>query len=354
MSVQNPNMKDTKETILKAYNNALAKIQQLEGSKMNPAAELKAKEIANVIASADDVATTGLVEASVASLKKELGSILDGIAGDVTEQLKKYTDVQKAIEEKEKLLQELFGIEAEAYALVALINSKEQIAREYDETHSARVLDAEQQLNKLRMFATEERNNIQKELDETRKKIAVERKREEEEYQYSTKRKRQQEEDAFQDELNAKKRDFNEKCEEFTKSLNAREADLDEREVNVEKRETYIEELEDVISVLKATKDDAIAQAVEQAKKDANSSFYREKASIERDAKHQVELAESKNVTLQNALDKAEATIEALNEKLEKAYAELRDLAKSTVDNAGNKQVITQLESIIKGQKASN
>jgi hypothetical protein len=346
-----PTIKDTKQTILDAYNAAITKLQQLESGKMNPQAELKAKETAAVIASADEVSIGGIIENKVAGLKKELGLVLDGIAGDISEQLKKYSDVQDAIIAKEHRLQELFGLETEAFALVALINAKEEIARQYDDAFAQKKDEREKELQTIQDQAREARQSLTKELNEANAKIAQDRVREQEEYLYNTERKRKQETDAFNDELEAKKREFNEKCDAFTKTLNAREESIMELEDSVAEREAKIDDLEEAVASLEASKETAVQEALKKGKSDASSEYYREKAYIEREAKHQVELAESKVATLQEALDKANATNEALTDKLERAYAEVREIAKSTIDNAGNKQVINQLERLVQSQQ---
>ena len=243
--------RDTKATILGAYNKALAKIQQLESGKMNPAALLEAKEVAAVVKTVEGVSSEGSIEGQIVGLKKNMADILDNLSNGIAEQLDTYNKVKKAIEVQEEKLQELFGIEAEAFALVALVNSKEELEAEYDEKMKAKKLEAEAELNAIIKAGQEQRLTIQKELKEQREELEKERKREYEEYIYKFNREKREREDALTDELNAKRKTFEEEVKAVRASLDEEGKELNKREDAIEERESKVDELEATIAQLK-------------------------------------------------------------------------------------------------------
>jgi len=343
--------RDTKATILDAHKKALAKIEQLESGKMNPTAILEAKETAAVIKAVEEVATESTIEEQIAWLKKNMGNVLDSLTNGIAEQLDTYNKVKKAIKVQEDKLGELFDIEAEALNLVALVNSKQELEAEYDAKFTARKLAAEAELAEIIKAGQEQRSLIQKQISEQRTELEKERKREQENYDYEFNRKKREREDSLADELNEKRKAFDAGVQEVRNALDVEGKELNAREDAIEKREAHVNELEATIEELKANTDKAVSQAKHATESKLKAEFEREKEYLAKDAKHAEEVLQNQVDMLHSNLVTANEKNKELEAKLEKAYAEIRELANKTVDNAGDKKVVSQLERMLVTQQ---
>ena len=95
----------------------------------------------------------------------------------------------------------------------------------------------------------------------------------------------------------------------------------------------------------------AVAQAKAITENKLKAEFEREKEYLAKDAKHTEEVLQNQVDMLHGNLIAANEKNKELEAKLEKAYAEIRELASKTVDNAGDKKVVNQLERIISNQQ---
>lgn len=350
MSEKQPTMKDTKQAILDAYNRVYAKLKEIQGSKFDPKAEMETKTKNELVSRVDEILTGKSFDEAFSSIKAEL----EKLAVEIVNKTKVYADIDEAIKIKEDLLKELGIIETDALSLYALVNTREELARKYDEEHAERVAKANKELEELKNKHYETQKEFAKQQSEEKARISQERKREQEEFEYKFAREKQQKMDELNDEILQKQKEFNEKCEKFTAELNAREKELDVREENLVAREEKINDLEATIDSLKENQETVVSEAVAKARSEERSKFYAERNSIEKEAEHKVAIIQNKLEISEQALTKANETIETLNEKLEKAYAEIREMANKTIEASANKQVINQLERLASQNQKAN
>jgi len=346
--------RDTKKVILAGYEKAVEELKALKAGKFDPAADAKQKAVAKTVANADETATGTSVEETILSLKKQLGTVLDGISTDIANQVKSYSDVQEAIKIKEAELKELFAIEKEANAVVALINAKEAIAKDYDAEHAERVSNAKAELEAVRNEIAEARAEFTAQLIEQKAAEQQRREREQEQYDYDFAKKKRDREDALASEIKAKKAEFQVKIDAINKEMAQRQEDLTKFEVSLNDREEKIEAQEESIASLEEKHAEELEKAVSKAKSDAASGYFAQKSILEKEMKHQEALFTAKLESIEATNAKLVEENAKLAEKLEKAYQQVQDIASKTIDNSGDKKVINQLERLVQNQKASN
>ena len=165
------------------------------------------------------------------------------------------------------------------------------------------------------------------------KKLKQTRERETEEYNYKTKRERELDNNAWADEKKKREAQIAQK-EEETAKLNA----------EAKKNEAYVKELETKINSLP----DMLDKEYQKGRKEMASE-------IEKDNKYQIELLK-KDFT--NTIDRQNDQIESLHkemanylemnkvlqEKLDKAYSEIKDMATKTVEAGGGVKILNNGE----------
>lgn len=312
-------MKNTKQELYDAY---MAQKKQLEtraAMKDDPVVVQENKRKAAVLVSADEVAEMDILSPVV---------------------VQQYKDLREAIEMKKTTLKDLYDIEAEASSLVALINAhkdKEQelkdkykklsddLEAEYQEKKALKeseLIELEIKKEEVLNVTASENKSLFEELDKARK-------REKEEYEYNLKRERKIAEDKWNDEKAAKE-----------KALAERESSIAETEAELAAKEEYIEDLERKVSEIPALIEAATNEGINKGKADADKSNAFEVRSINQKNEYEQAALRDRVTRLESDLAASNAKNDVLQEKLDAAYAQMRELAAETVKSAGGVKII--------------
>lgn len=254
--------------------------------------------------------------------------------------VQKYNDVMGTISLKEQELRDLYGIERNAQTLTALINShrvkedelktnmKEKtdiLNKDYQEMKA--LLD--QEIAELRTEKEAVLDSIDSEAAEKRAALEKERKREEEEYTYDLKRRRKTDADAWNDEKAVREKEMAEK-----------EADLAKREKFVADNEAYIAELEKKVAEIPAVKETAFNEGKKKGESDANKNNAFEVRALNSKNEYEQKALRDNIEHLNTALEASEMKVESLQNKLDAAYAQMREIATETVKSTGGVKII--------------
>lgn len=301
-------MKSTKQEIMDALHEAERALKQKHEIVTTPAEEKKkVEEEATITEAAQDV------EANIFS----------------DEINKKYKNLAEAIALMEARLKEQYEVEAALLNLVNVTNAAKelqlQMQRENEELErSLEAREKEQRENHVAAL-----NKLDAEYEEKKASLEAERRREKEEYNYNTKRERKMNNDKYADERAA-----------IEKEMAAARAEAEKLAADTEKRKAEIEEMEKKIAdfpeVLKAEHDKGYTEGEKAAGKEYG---YKKNMS---DKEHEFELRERDNqiARLTTEVNEKAAKIASLEEKLDAAYAQLRELATKTVESNGSIKVI--------------
>lgn len=311
--------KNTKAEILAAYNEAIEKLDAQESMKDNPIAQKAKEEQERVITSAENIIEKGILN--------------DEITGQ-------YKDLQIAIAKMKKELQDLYGIEVKANSFVALVNGYKdkavQLENEYKELKETAVKELEDKKNKLyeeidglEQEKKDTLESIKIEVKEQKEILAKERKREEEEYTYTLNRTRKQEEDAWED------------------KKAAREKELADKEKEVESKVEYVIDLEnkikdmtEQIETLKTDIETARTEGYDKGKADANKSNAFEVRELKTKNEYEQKALQDRIAHLESSLASMTESNEILQDKLDSAYAQMKELASETVKSSGGVKIL--------------
>lgn len=312
-------MKSTKAEIMEAYKAAVEKLDTRDRMIDDPAKEAaKAKKV-EVIESADKTAKEDIFNPEI---------------------IKKYNDLTEAIEIKQLELDELYGIETKANAMAAMINAYKEKNEELKEAQAAKEAEIEAELGEkkdtlkaeieaLKQQKQEIIDSINAEAKARENEIKLTRSREEDEYTYNLKRSRKAENDKWEDEKAARE-----------KILELRETAALEKETELNAKADHVKELEAKVEEIPTLIAAATEEGIKKGKADADKSNTFEVRALKKDAEYQKQLLEDKNERLAEDLANARAEKVELQQKLDDAYAQMRELAAKTVESTGGVKIL--------------
>lgn len=313
------NSKSTKAEMLEAYKEVKAKLDAMEAMKDDPRKSLELKEAARVAESAK-----GLVEKGILS---------DEIVGQ-------YNDLKTEISRMEKHLKDVYGIEVEANSMISMINAGKEKKVNLENDYKNRETELKEEFNakkeellaeveELKVQKEEALNAIKEQNKAEKEAEAIRRKREAEEYAYDTKRNRQKEDDAWADEKAARE-----------KVLAEKEAYMTAREKVIIEKEEYIAELESKVAEIPTLVETAKTEGISKGKADADKSNVFEVRALKKENEYTVKTLESKIAMLESQLASEQSANKVLQDKLDSAYTQMRELAAETVKSTGGVKIL--------------
>lgn len=313
------NSKSTKTEILEAYMSMKEKLDALESMKDDPMKTLAKGEAARVANSAKSIIEKDILNPEI---------------------VQSYMDLQKEIENKKETLKQLFAIEAEANSMVAIINANKEkeveLKNRYNEKSAeleAEFSSKKEKLNEEIILLEERRKealkNIETDNQTYMEKVMIDREREEEEYIYNLKRNRKKENDAWEDQKVARE-----------KILTDREVAVLARETAMDEKEEYVASLERKVSEISTLVDLAREEGMKKGKADAEKSHAFETRTINTKNEYEQNAMKDKVARLEADLEKEREAKEIIQDKLDSAYAQMRELASETVKSTGGVKIL--------------
>lgn len=313
------NSKSTKTEILEAYMSMKEKLDALESMKDDPMKTLAKGEAARVANSAKSIIEKDILNPEI---------------------VQSYIDLQKEIENKKETLKQLFAIEAEANSMVAIINANKEkeveLKNRYNEKSAeleAEFSSKKEKLNEEIILLEERRKealkNIETDNQTYMEKVMIDREREEEEYIYNLKRNRKKENDAWEDQKVARE-----------KILTDREVAVLARETAMDEKEEYVASLERKVSEISTLVDLAREEGMKKGKADAEKSHAFETRTINTKNEYEQNALKDKVARLEAGLEKEREAKEIIQDKLDSAYAQMRELASETVKSTGGVKIL--------------
>src|SRR4030043_240283 len=232
---------NTKQEMMEAYHSLLKQMDERKEAELKPEKKLEEKKAKEVVQVADSLSSEGVGQ-EISGLKSEIGKMLTQIADKMEEEVNKFKAIQKAIELKEKEVQELYDNEKSAMALAALIETQSQKRQQFEADMASRKEELSQEIESLRSEWSKEKEEYEaqiKERDLTEKKR---REREKEEYDYGFKRQQMLAKDKFEDEKARLEKEIQLKKVQM-------EGELKEREKVIAQKEEELNELRKKVSL---------------------------------------------------------------------------------------------------------
>ena len=306
-------IKNTKAEIMDALEQALKRAETVESGKLNPVKEEKERNEKKAVETAKKA-----VEQNVFS--QELND--------------KFKDLQLAIATEETRLQELYGVGQELQKLALVMEASRERLVTVDAEMATKENDSNKKIEALSVEFAQKNAELKEEYEAYTKKLKLDRMRESEEYQYNLERERARENNAWTDEKAAREA-----------VLLSSEKQANELLKKAEEKADYILELEEKVEnfpkALQSEREFAVIETTEILQRE----YAHKSALTEKDYQNSVARLEDKLLFLEKDLDSSTKMSVALQNKLDKAYAEIRELATKTVESASGVKIIGNTES---------
>lgn len=252
-----------------------------------------------------------------------------------------YRDVMTAIELKKTELKDLYGIEANAQTLTAMINAskvkKAELVQEYADkeielkvAYEAKKEEVAADTAKLVLDYKKKKEELEDDFKQVRDASNRQHIRAEEEYEYDLSRKKQEDADKWNDEKVARE-----------KLMTEKEADLQARMLEFAEKEDYLKNLEEQVKAFPDKLKEAEEAGKEKGKADADKSHVFEVRAIKNEYEYQVKTLQDKLDTQAQLISNLTDRNEALENKLDASYAQMRELAADTVKSTGGVKILS-------------
>jgi hypothetical protein len=221
--------------MIDAYQTLLKEVEEKKSAELNPEKRLEQKRSEEAVKTASDL-TPDEIDREVGALKGNIGRMLADISERLSTEVAKFKSLQKAIETKQKEIEELYGIEKAAGSLAALIEAQNQKRRQFKVELSSQKDELEREIETTRAEWEKEKKTRELENKEREANERKARDREKEDYLYAFKREQQ----AMRDKLNDEKAALD---KEILRKREAAEKDLAHREEAVVATEQELAQL---------------------------------------------------------------------------------------------------------------
>jgi len=304
--------KSTKQEILDALNETQKRLEAAEKGKLNQEKLEKELSEARALQSAREA-----VELNIFS--KEL--------------TEKYNDLLASITAQEAKLEELFGVGKELQKLALAIEAGKERIAQLENEKNAQIAEAKSRLDELNIEFSRKNAELEAEYQAVSKKLKTERDRESEEFKYNLARSREKENNDWEDEKSDREAELGLKEKETTELMSLAESKIE-----------YIESLEAKALGFEATLESEKQKAVSTALAEAQREFDYKISLSEKDSGNAIARLEDSIKYLEKDADNANKLATSVQNKLDKAYAEMRDLASKTVESASSVKIIANTE----------
>ena len=301
-------IKNTKAEILDALNEALEREKSMKQMKYEPEKEEKKQKVEKAIE-----ATRENVENKIFS--EELN--------------KKFQDLEIAIEEEERKLKELYGIEKELSDLVVVVNAGKDYITELESNKKRKTEEINEKIEELEEGYKNKKEELEKEYETKAKNLKMERDREIEEYNYKIKREREISNNKWMDEKEEREKEIAKKEAEVT-------ALLEEAEANAE----HIKELENKVSEIPTILDKEYIRGKKEATTELEREHKYATELLKKDYENTIDRQNDKIELLKEEIEKTTTEKISLQEKLDQAYNQIKEMATVTVEATGGLKIL--------------
>lgn len=301
-------IKNTKAEILDALNEALEREKSMAQMKYEPEKEEKKQKVEKAI------------EVSRENVEQKIFS---------DELNSKFKDLEIAIQEEESKLKELYGIENELSNLVVVVNAGKDYMAELESNKKKKTEELNEQIKELEEQYELKKEELEKDYDMRAKSLKIERDREVEEYNYKIKREREISNNKWEDEK-AKREDELAKKEAEVTVL------LEEAETNAE----HIKELENKVNEIPLLLEREYVRGRKEATTELEKEHKYATELLKKDFQNTIDRQNDKIESLKEEITKSNTEKTSLQEKLDQAYNQIKEMATKTVEATGGVKIL--------------
>ena len=302
-------LKNTKAEILEALNQALEREKNINKTKSDPQKEeleRKKKE----------------------SISESKENIKQNIFSD--ELITKFKNLEMAIEALEEKLKNLYGLEGELNNFTLVVNAEKDFLADLEIKKKVETEKLETSIQELEALYKKKNKELEEEYATKAKALKLERDREVEEYEYKLKRDREIVNNKWEDEKKIREVNLKNLEDEAKKKLK-----------EVTEKETYLKELEQKVEGIP----EMMLKEYERGRKEATAELKKEQEYqtelLKKDFQNTIDRQADKIKSLECELEKISALNVSMQDKMDKAYVEMKELATKTVEANGQVKIFS-------------
>ena len=302
-------LKNTKAEILEALNQALEREKNINKTKSDPQKEeleRKKKE----------------------SISESKENIKQNIFSD--ELITKFKNLEMAIEALEEKLKNLYGLEGELNNFTLVVNAEKDFLADLEIKKKVEIEKLETSIQELEAEYKKKNKELEEEYATKAKTLKLERDREIEEYDYKLKRDREIVNNKWEDEKKVREGNLKNLEDEAKKKLK-----------EVTEKEAYLKELEEKVASIP----EMMLKEYERGRKEATAELKKEQEYqtelLKKDFQNTIDRQADKIKSLEGELEKISALNVSMQDKMDKAYVEMKELATKTVEANGQVKIFS-------------
>lgn len=302
-------LKNTKAEILEALNQALEREKNINKTKSDPQkeeVERKKKE----------------------SISESKENIKQNIFSD--ELITKFKNLETAIEALEEKLKNLYGLEGELNNFTLVVNAEKDFLADLEIKKKVETEKLETSIQELEALYKKKNKELEEEYATKAKALKLEQDREVEEYEYKLKRDREIVNNKWEDEKKIREVNLKNLEDEAKKKLK-----------EVTEKETYLKELEQKVEGIP----EMMLKEYERGRKEATAELKKEQEYqtelLKKDFQNTIDRQADKIKSLEGELEKISALNVSMQDKMDKDYVEMKELATKTVEANGQVKIFS-------------
>jgi hypothetical protein len=324
--------KSTKTEILEAYHEMLAKGKELKATDQK--AIRKENEEKELVRSASRNSIEDIVQ-KLASLKLEIVKSIDSLEERLIAEHKRFTELQHAITAQSAALEEMFGIQAEAGGLSALILAQKERKASFEDEIAERKAAFESEMGQRRLQWKKEQEDYEAAKKERDTQTKKERQREEEEYTYNLQMVRKKEKDAYEATKTGLESELKEKKTRVEK-------DLAERESILSSRENEWEDLRARVGLFPAELDKAVKETEKNLTERLELKYKYHAELSSKETEGEKKLNKQTIAALERRIAEQEDQIRQLTQKADDSVQQVQTIAIKAIEGASTQRIFTE------------
>ncbi len=334
--------KNTKQEMLEAYQTLVRQLEEKRAAELRPEKRLEEKQAQEAVSVATGLAPDG-VERALGNLKADIGKSLAEVAERMAAEVTRFKAIQKAVESKERELQELYGIEKAATSLAALIEAQNQKRQEFEIELGRQKEELTREIEITRADWEKEKKGHEAELREREALEKKAREREKEEFTYLFKRDQQMARDKLNDEKAGLEKEILAKRESMTK-------ELAEREKAVAAQEKELTELKQKAAAFPKELESAVAKAVKEATDRLTLESKNREELLRKEFEGQRNVATARIEALEKMAKDLSDQNGKLSKQLETAYQKVQEIAEKAIEGSSQAKSLADLQKLLTEQ----
>ncbi len=331
--------KSTRDEVMKAYNELLARYQDKTQSVPEKKGEALKKATDSALVEKASSYTVETIIKGMADLSLNVGKGLTELAAQLSAEANKLNEIREAIAVQSRTLEELHDIRVAADSLAILVQDQEERKAAFEKEMSEAQERFEEDLANKKLEWRKEQDTYITTQKENEAKLKKDREREKEDYEYNLTLARKKDKDNYEAQKAALQKKMAEERETQEKELNAREA-------AVTAQEAELSDLRTKVAAFPAELSSAVQKAEKEATARAESRAKVEAQLLAKEMEGDKRVAELKIKALEETVTKQLAQIEALTRQLNEATAQVQSIAVKAIEGAAGAKALSAINEI--------